>query len=135
MKTFKELQEVDLMVAELYRKNPKLKDSKFGYAYKRFSDKNYAPLVRDFNEELAALRVTFALEDPTTKEVLVDRMNVRGFKYGKQQLIDLMVAERKLESDFYDKEVDVKPFTITEENLPEGLEESQFDLLKGIVLE
>ena len=72
-KTFKELQEVDMMVGGLYQKTPTLKESKFGYAYKRFTDKNYMPYVKDFNEELGALRVQHALEDPNTKEVIIDK--------------------------------------------------------------
>lgn len=133
IKTFKELQEVDIMVADLYKKNPKLKDSKFGYSYKRFSDKNYAPIVRDFNEELGMLRVKHALEDSTTKEVLIDRMNVRGFKYDKKNLVELMQAERKLEEEFYAKEIEVKPFLST--MIPDDMEEPQVDLLKGLVFE
>lgn len=133
IKTFRELQEVDNMVADLYKKNPKLKDSKFGYSYKRFSDKNYAPVVRDFNEELATLRVKFALEDANTKEVLIDRMNVRGFKYDKKNLIELMSAERKLEEEFYAKEVELKPFIST--MIPDEMEESHIELLKGLVFE
>jgi hypothetical protein len=133
IKTFKELQEGDSIVAEAYRKNPKLKDSKFGYAYKRFSDKNYVPMVRDFNEELAMLRVKFALEDPATKEVLIDRMNVRGFKYDKKGLMELMTAERELEEVFFKKDIKLVPHIV--EVVPDDFSDEQVEMLKGSVFE
>lgn len=131
-KTFKELQDVDQMVGALYQKIPTLKDSKFGYAYKRFTDKNYVPLVREFNEELAAIRVDHALEDPATKEILIDRMNPRGFKYNKAGLKQLMFEEKKLADTWDAKEIDVTPFLSS--YIPEDLEEEQKEMLDGIVL-
>jgi len=131
-KTFKELQEVDVMVGGLYQKNPDLKQSKFGYAYKRFSDKNYVPIAKDFNEELGALRVQFALEDKTTGEVLIDRMNPRGFKYTKQGLTELMAEEKKLAEKYDAMDVEINPFL--SKMIPEGLEDDQMEMLSGLVL-
>ena len=131
-KTFKELQEVDMMVGGLYQKTPTLKESKFGYAYKRFTDKNYMPYVKDFNEELGALRVQHALEDPNTKEVIIDRMNPRGFKYSKAELILLMAEERKLAEKWDEKEITIIPYL--SKLIPEDLEEEQREMLDGLVL-
>ncbi len=131
-RTFKELQEVDAMVGGLYQAKPTLKDSKFGYAYKRFTEKNYAPLVRDFNEELMGVRVQYALEDDKTKEVLIDRMNPRGFKYSKEGLKNVMMEERKLSEKWDVKEVVITPFLSP--TIPEGLTEDQEKMLSGLVL-
>lgn len=134
-KTFKELQEADVVVAGLYQKNPDLKNSKFGYAWKRFTDKNYLPLVREFNEDLAGIRVDHALEDPNTKEILIDRMNVRGFKYSKEGLKAVMKAEKALEEKHNAKEVEITPHITTA--IPEEVEalaEEQKELLTGLVL-
>ena len=130
--TFKELQEVDQMVGGLYQKNAKLQESKFGYAYKRFADKNYIPLVKEFNEELGALRVQYALEDPATKEVLIDRMSPRGFKYNKTSLITLMAEEKKLADTWDNKVIEVVPFLSS--YIPEDLETEQREMLDGLVL-
>jgi len=46
-KTFKELNELDTIIGNLYQTNPELKDGKFGYAYKRFSEKNFFPIFKD----------------------------------------------------------------------------------------
>lgn len=134
-KTFKELQEADMVVGTLYQKNPELKNSKFGYAWKRFTDKNYVPVVREFNEELAGIRVEHAMEDAVTKEILVDRMNVRGFKYTKEGLKAVMKAEKALEENFNSKELEIIPHVTTA--IPEEVEalpEEQKELLTGLVL-
>lgn len=133
VKTFKELQEVDSMIGELYKKNPKLKDSKFGYAYKRFSDKVYSPVVRDFQDELGFCRVDNALEDPNTKEVLIDRMNVRGYKYSKAGLKKCMEQEKKIIEEWDEKEVEIKPFFT--KDVPTELTDEDKELLKGVILE
>ncbi len=132
-KTFKELQEVDSMIGELYKKNPKLKDTKFGYAYKRFSDKNYAPVVRDFQDELAFCRVDNALEDPSTKEVLIDRMNQRGYKYSKAGLKACMEAEKKIVEYWDGRDIEITPFLT--KDVPTDLNDDQIELLQGVVFE
>lgn len=132
-KTFKQLQEVDSMIGDLYKEKPKLKDTKFGYAYKRFSDKNYAPAVREFQDELAICRVENALEDPSTKEVLIDRMNVRGYKYSKAGLKACMEQETKIVDKWDVKEIEVIPFYT--KDIPAELIEDQIELLKGIIFE
>lgn len=131
-KTFKELQEVDILVGGLYQANPKLKDSKFGYAYKKFTDKNYLPTAREFNDELGALRVQYALEDPVTKEVLTDRMSPRGFKYSKAGLTDLMREEKKLQEKWDAKEIEIVPFICS--SVPEEIDEEKASVLAGLVL-
>lgn len=131
-KTFKELQEIDILVGGLYQRNPKLRDSKFGYAYKRFTDKNYVPHVREFNEELSALRVQHALEHPSTKEVMVDLQSPRGYKYSKSELINLMGAEKRLQDEWDKKEFDITPFLSA--TIPDELEEEHREMLAGIVL-
>ncbi len=130
--TFKFLQEVDTLVGSLYQKNPKLKDTKFGYAYKRFTDKNYAPLIREFNEELMNIRVDHALEDPTTKEVIIDRMNPRGFKYSKVGMKQVMFEENNLGQAWEAIEIEVTPFLSA--YIPEDLDDEQRTMLDGLVL-
>jgi MFS superfamily sulfate permease-like transporter len=94
MKKFKELQEVDGLVAGLYAKDKKLQNSKFGYAYKKFSDKFYFPVVKELQERIQDVRVDNAMEDKNTKEILVDKENVRGYKYTKEGLLKCMKEER-----------------------------------------
>lgn len=131
-KTFKELQEVDTMVADLYVKFPTLKETKFGYAYKRFVNKNYAPIVREFNEELVALRVQHAMEDEKTKEILVDRANPRGYKYTKAGLTAVMADEKKLANIWDNKDITIVPFLSP--MIPIELNEEQNEMLAGLVL-
>lgn len=131
-KTFKELQEVDVMVGGLYQKKPELRSTKFGYAYKRFADKNYVPLLNDFNDALETVRVEHALEDSITKEILSDNTNKRGYKYSKAGMIAVLTAEKKLVEKWEVKEVEITPYLSS--MVPEGLEEEQLALLKGLVL-
>lgn len=134
-KTFKELQDADMIVGGLYQKNPDLKNSKFGYAWKRFTDKNYVPMVKEFNEDLAGIRVDHALEDANSKEILIDRMNPRGFKYSKEGLKAVMKAEKELEATYNAKEIEITPYVTTA--IPEEVEalgDEQKEVLTGLVL-
>jgi hypothetical protein len=130
-KLFKDLQEIDSLVGELYGKNPELKQSKFGYAYKRYSAKNYEPIVKDFRDELEGIRIDNALEDDKTHEILTDRANSRGYKYSKEGLKAVIDAEKKLIEKFNDKEVEVTPFITT--NIPEEISTELKELLTGIL--
>ena len=131
--TFKQLQEIDQMMGELYQTKPNLKESKLGYAYKRFSDKNYLPVVRNFQDELSIVRIENALEDPITKEILSDKTNVRGYKYSKAGLKECILAEKRIIDEWDTKELEIKPFYT--KDIPEGLTEEQIILLKGVLFE
>lgn len=132
-KTFKELQEVDNLVAGLYRRMPKLAETKFGYAYKRFSDKIYVPVVKEFQAELEKVRVDAALEDTTTKEILIDRMNPRGFKYSKAGLKQVIFEEKKILEQWDEKPIEIVPFLSV--FVPDELTEFEIELLRGIVID
>lgn len=132
-KTFKELQQIDNMVAELYRANETLEKTKFCYAYKRFAEKNYYPNARAYNEAIQLLSVDNALEDATTGEILVDRANPRGFKFSKVGLKNVMTQENTLQKTWDAKEFEVTPFISS--YVPKELTEEQFTMLKGLVLE
>ena len=132
-KTFRELQEVDTLVGSLYGKNPELKDSKFGYAYKRFVDKNYMSHLKEFQYELNDVRIDNAMEDPNTKEVLRDPTNTRGFRYTKEGLKKVIGQENEITTRWDVKEIEVEAFACPTESLP-TLTEGQTELLKGIVI-
>lgn len=132
IKTFKELQEIDNVVGELYKTNPDLKQSKFGYAYKRYSAKNYEPIVKEFRDELELIRLENAMEDEKTKEVLIDRMNSRGYKYSKEGLKNAMKQEADLMEKFNLKEIEIIPYITT--SIPEELNDEVKEMLTGIVI-
>lgn len=133
--TFKKLQEIDSVVAGLYTKNPTLKEGKFGYAYKRFYEKNYEKVLEEYRAELADIRIDNALEDEKTKAILKDLdSRGRGFQYSKESLKAVLKAERGLDEKWNAKEIEVEPFFIKPENLPE-LTENQVELLKGTIIE
>ncbi|HLD92209.1 MAG TPA: hypothetical protein VI795_02300 [Patescibacteria group bacterium] len=131
-KTFKELQEVDQLVASLYAKDKVLSQSKFGYAYKRFSDKFYFPVVGELKQKLQDIRVDNAMEDKNTKEILVEKENVRGFKYTKEGLKNCIKQERELFEEYDKKEIEFEPFISS--YVPEGLTEDETLLLKGVLI-
>ncbi len=132
-KTFKELQEIDFVVGALYKATPTLRETKFGYAYTRFKKKNYDVLVKDFQEELADMRANNALEDPHTKEILIDKENPRGYKYSKEGLIKTMKEERAMETKLEDTAVEVTPFISA--YIPEDLTDEQREALEGLLIE
>ena len=132
-KTFRELQEVDLLVGSLYEKKPELKDSKFGYAYKRFIEKNYVTHLREFQHQLNDVRIDNAMEDPKTKEVLRDPTNTRGFRYTKEGLKKVIEQENDITEKWDTKEIEVEPYVCPVESLP-PLTDSQKELLVGILI-
>lgn len=133
VKTFKELQEVDILVGALYEKNPGLKDSKFGYSYKRFVEKNYVTHLREFQHEINDVRIDNAMEDPKTKEVLRDPTDNRGFKYTKEGLKKVIEQENEIIARWDVKEIEVEPYNCPVESLP-TLTEGQVELLIGVLI-
>lgn len=131
-KTFKELQEVDMCVAQLYAKDETLRKSKMGYAYTRFHDKYYAPVSKEFVDALNIVRVNNALEDEKTKEVIQDASNPRGFKFSKEGLKKCMADEASLVLVYQAKEIECEPYVSS--YIPSDLTEEQISLLTGIIM-
>lgn len=131
-KTFKELQELDQIVGGMYRVDPLLKDTKFGYAYKRLCDKYYIPAIKDYNEAINDARIDHALEDPVTKEILRDSKSPRGYKYSKEEEKKIAHEERKITDAWNLKEIQVEPFISA--HIPPELTEEQTAALTGILI-
>lgn len=130
--TFKDLQEADAIVGEMYKESPELEKTKFGYAYERFVVKNYVPLMKELQEKLYDIRLDHALTDKGTNEVLVDKEASRGFKYDREGLKRVVDAERRLFKEFEAKEVNVMPFVST--YVPKNLSDKQKEVLTGLIL-
>jgi len=132
-KTYKELVELDQAVGELYKKTPDLVNTKFGYAYKKFSAKNLKEVFNDYGEELSGIRIDNASVDEKTKTLLI-APTVRGFQYSKEGLKAVIKAERELEKKWESKVFDVESYIVKAEDLPE-LTENQLEIMKGIIVE
>lgn len=131
-KNYRQLNEMDQIIGGMYKVNPSLKDTKFGYAYKRFCEKYYVPLLKERNEKLVLIRVDNALEDPTTKEILRDDTHERGFKFDREGLKKCIKSEIKMAEEFDLKEVEIEP--IFSSFVPEGLTEEQKEIFAGCIL-
>jgi len=130
--TFNQLQEVDSLMANLYNKDKTLLNSKMGYAYKRFSEKYFFPIIKELEEKLQDIRVANAMENKDTKEILADKENARGYKYTKEGLLKCMKEERELLKEFEKREIEVEPFISA--FVPKDLTEDEISLLKGILI-
>lgn len=131
-RTFKELVEIDELVGAMYQRDPKLPLGKFGYAYKRFVDKNYLPALNDLQQEIGGVRIDHALEDQATKEVLLDRTNSRGYKYNKVGLKAVIAAEKKLRDEWDEKVITIIPYISSA--VPADILSEEKEALKGLVL-
>ncbi len=131
-KTFRELKEIDDIIATIYFKNPKLKETKFGYAYKRFYEKNVVPTLRNLQEQIQDVNVEHALEDKDTKAVLVDATNSRGYKYSKEGLKKCLQEERKVLEKAQQIMIDVVPYICSQ--VPKELEAEDIELLTGLLI-
>ncbi len=132
-KTFKELQELDVLVGALYKRNTELQKGKFGYAYKRFVDTNYVKILKEYQHKINDARIDFALEDPITKEILKDKEDSRGFKYSKDGLKKVILKENEITDEFNPKEVEIDPYFISEASLPELSDEEREQLI-GVLI-
>lgn len=130
-KTFEELLKIDRLVGDLYKRNPALRNTKFGYAYKRFAEKNLDKIVTEYRKEINLAQLNNALEDEKTKEVLIDPQNSRGYKYSKEGLMKVISDEFEIEKKWFEKEVDVEPFFSA--YVPEELLDEEKEDLKGIL--
>jgi len=130
-KTFQELQEVDQLIGSLYEKDKTLRESKFGYVYKRFSKKNYIPVVEELTEKIQDIRIENSLEDPQTKQILQDPSNPRGFKFSKEGLKRCIELERQLSKEFDKREIEIIPYISS--YMPE-LTDDQKEMLTGLIL-
>lgn len=133
-KTFKQLNEIDNTVGAMYLENPDLKNSKFGYGYKRFYQKNLETAFQEYKEELLNTRIDHALVDEKTKAILTDKDSTRGFMYDKIGIRNVIKAEKDLAEKYMEKEYEIEPYFIAPENLPE-LSESELEVLKGVLVE
>lgn len=131
-KTFKELQEIDAVVGRMYKKDPNLINTKFGYNYKRWSEVNYVPHGKEFNTLLEAIRIENALENPTTKEIMIDIANERGYKYSKEGMIKCMNEEIKLAKEWEKKEFEIAPRLSS--YTPPNMTEEEIETLLGILI-
>ena len=130
-KTFKELQEIDQLIGYLYQVDPKLKDTKFGYAFNKLSNHVLVPAINKFRERIEIIRVNNALED-SNKAILLDKENPRGFKYSKEGLTKCMEEEIKLTEAYDKEEFEFEPYISS--FTPEQLTEDQKELLTGILI-
>lgn len=131
IKTFKELLQVDMVVAQLYKQDPKLKDTKFGYAYKKFFQKNIEPTQKSINEEMEDIRIDNALEDEKTKAVILDEKSSTGYAHSKEQWKNINKQIRELSEKYENKEIEVEPYISS--YVPEMTDE-QAELLTGIII-
>jgi hypothetical protein len=134
-KTFKQLLEADSVVAELYLKDKALENSKFGYAWRKFYEKNITPINKEFHERLEDLRIENALEDSITKEIIYGEPDKRGnkpYKFSREGLTKLTKQVRELNREYDNKEIEVVKYISS--YVPK-LTEEETEILKGLVIE
>lgn len=130
-KTLKEIIDIVDVIEQLYKKDPELEHTKFGYAVKRFMKDNYQEYFDNFRDQLEMIRIEHALTDEKTAAVITDKDNIRGFKYSKDQFKAVREAEKKFEKEWKDQEIDVKVYVST--FVPE-MTEYQREVLEGILI-
>ena len=132
-KTYKELQEIDEVVAAIYQRNPEVRKGKFGYAYNRFYSKNIKPIIEEISEKLTDIRVENAMVDEKTKELVYDNTNGQKlYKYTKEGMIKMLSEQRKINKEYDKKKVEIIPF-ITKD-IPEDIMEEEKEALKGCLI-
>lgn len=133
-KTFKEIKEIDNIHGALIRSNPGFKETKLGYALKRFTDKNLVKIYGEFNDALNTVRIDNALTDKDTGAVLYEAPNVgREFKYDKEGLKNVIKAEDAVLKEWESKEFELEVF-ICKDLGKVKLTDDQKEALAGVVI-
>ncbi len=131
-KTFKELLEADAVVGKMYIVTPELKESKFGYAWKRFYEKNIQKTMNEYREQMIDCYIQNALEKDG--RIVTDKDSARGYGYSKQGLLDCIKAEKVIEEKFDAIEIEVLPHIVSESSFPQSITDYEREILTGLVL-
>lgn len=133
-KTYLELLEIDAIIAKLFKKNPKLKDGKFGYGYERFFKLNLEKIMNEMEEKRQDIRTENALTDKSTGELLYTDLNnqQRNYRYDKAGMMKMNLEMRVLNKEYENKSYEVIPYFISE--MPEILDEER-ELLVGCLID
>tara|TARA_R110002126_G_scaffold17316_5_gene67755 strand:+ start:1535 stop:1942 length:408 start_codon:yes stop_codon:yes gene_type:complete len=133
-KTVKELLVIDDMVGVMYREDVELKNTKFGYAYGRFFDKNLAGVIKERTQDITEARITNALVAKDTGAIIYSKENPRGFDYSPDGLKKVIKAETEISEAFEAKEIEVEPYICAKENLPKKMTAERKEALTGLVI-
>jgi len=106
------------------------KETKFTYGINKFYNLNMKKVFDEYNEELAEIRINKALIDETTKAIIYDETNPRGFSYDKVGLLAVIKEEKALVNKWNIKEFTVTPYICSD--VPK-LTQLQEELFKGLV--
>lgn len=128
--TFEHFNKISNTWSRMVKNNPKLSETKMGYAIKRFFEQNLEVVFDEYNLKLSTIRIDNALTDEKTKAVLTANNN-RGFEYDREGLKKVLKQEHELDNEWKAKEFDVVPFIC--KDIPE-MDEVEFDTFKGFVL-
>ncbi len=133
-KTFKQMRDFNSKVTRLLTGDPTILKTKFGYALKKVGTE-INKYFDEYSLELDTIRVNNALEDPTTKALLIaPEGSQRQYLYSKEGTLKLMKEETALLKEWDVKEFEFKPFYVPLSYAPE-LDQDEIDALGGFVIE
>lgn len=125
-----QLNEINNVVAELYKKDEHLKQGKFGYAYNKFYQKNTQVILDELKEAITISNVNNALEDEKTKALITDEKG--KYKYSKEGKIALLKEQKAIVEEYYKKEIEL---TLYLSPVKPEMTEEQYEVLKGVIVE
>lgn len=131
-KTFKELNEIDLIHGNLLAKEG-FRVTKLAYAFKRFTDKNLVKIFSEFNISNQDIRIDNALVNETTKAIIY-KPDGQDFEYSKEGLKNVMKQLRENKEKWDIKEFEVEPFICSDLG-DVTFTEDEIEKLKGVIIE
>lgn len=131
--TFKDMNRFSEVFKGTIQRKEKFMETKLGYAAKRFEEINLIPLYKEYNNELAMVRIDHALTNKETDALMLGAPP-RGFQYDKAGMKKVMAAELKIQSDWENREFEVKPYICKKENLPTDLTEEEKEVYDGLIM-
>lgn len=131
-KTFQELKDIDVIYSKL-SVDKDFANTKLGYAFKRFTEKNTQKIFTDFNEVLDGVRIDNALVDEKTKAILYNE-DRRNYQFSKEGLKEVLKRNKEIAKEWEDKEFEVIPFIC--KDIPESvvLLDEEKELLEGVII-
>lgn len=130
-KTFKELVFATNTYNDMLKERPEIQNMKFGYAWNKFYRKNLDLIFKEYNSEVADMRITNALTNKETGEILFERESLRGFKFSPEKLKTVIKKEREIEDEWNIKEFEVESFICSEGPI---LNDTQREAFEGLIV-
>ena len=132
-KTFSDIKEIDEIYGRLIGDGKNgFEQTKLGYAFKRFTEKNTKKIFSEFNDILQDIRINNALTDKSTGAILY-KPDGQSFQFSPDGLKAVLKGIKDTTNEWENKEFDIEPFICSDIGTIE-LSDEEREILTGALI-